>query len=442
MPFPEDFIWGAATASYQIEGGGLDEGRGECIWHHFSHTPGKVKNGDTGMVACDHLHRYKDDVALMREIGLKGYRFSISWPRVIPAGTGEINEQGLAFYDHLVDELLAQGIEPYATLYHWDLPQQLQEKGGWENPESVQWFADYTDLMTRRLGDRLKGWITLNEPWCISILSNLIGEHAPGKKDPQAAYKVAHHLALAHGAAIRVIRQNCPGVPAGITLNLWPVYANSDSEQDLMAKQMYDSIFNRWFLDPVFKGTYPEDAVELLTPYLTGIDLDSIQAAKEPLDFIGINYYNRVVIAYDSENPLGFKSIQPEDSEYTAMNWEIYAPGLKDIIMRVYEDYAPKVIYVTENGAAYDDPEPADGTVEDPLRAKYVADHLKACEDAIDAGAPLKGYFLWSLMDNFEWAHGYSKRFGMIHVNYETQERTLKRTARMYQEMISKNGLV
>lgn len=435
MTFPKDFLWGAAASSYQIEGGGLTEGRGESIWDRFSHTPGKVHNGETGDVACDHLHLYKEDVKMMADLGIQAYRFSVAWPRVIPAGTGRINEMGLDFYDRLVDELLRYGIQPYATLYHWDLPQVLQDKGGWANPESVAWFAEYTDVMTRALGDRVRSWITLNEPWCISILSNLIGEHAPGLQDAPTAYRVAHHLHLAHGASMGVIRQNCPGVPAGITLNLVPAQPSTDTEYDIQAAHFFDGTFNRWFLDPVFKGTYPADIVEALGSTLDGLDLDAVKAAAVPMDFLGVNYYNRAVISATGQ------PIMPEDAEYTEMGWEVYPQGLNDLLVRVYRDYAPQAIYITENGAAFDDPDPVDGVVDDPRRVEYIKGHLAACDNAIIQGVPLKGYFVWSLMDNFEWAYGYDKRFGIVHVDYATQKRTPKRSARFYQEMITREAV-
>lgn len=436
MAFPKDFLWGSAASSYQIEGGGLTEGRGESIWDRFSHTPGKVTNNENGDVACDHLHLYKDDVKMMADLGLQAYRFSVAWPRVIPAGTGRINEMGLDFYDHLVDELLRYNIQPYATLYHWDLPQALQDKGGWASPESVAWFAEYTDVMTRALGDRVKSWITLNEPWCISILSNLIGHHAPGLQDPPTAYKVAHHLHLAHGASMGVIRQNCPGVPAGITLNLTPtVPSDPNNPDDVAAAHFFDGSFNRWFLDPVFKGTYPADIVEQLGSTLDGIDLDAVKAAAVPMDFLGINYYNRTVMS------AGGPPNMPDDAEYTEMGWEVYPQGLNDLLVRVSRDYAPKAIYITENGAAFNDPDPVDGVVDDPRRVEYIRGHLAACENAIIQGVPLKGYFVWSLMDNFEWAFGYDKRFGIVHVDYATQKRTPKNSARFYQEMISREAV-
>ncbi|HEX2621648.1 MAG TPA: GH1 family beta-glucosidase [Phototrophicaceae bacterium] len=436
MPFPKDFVWGAATSSYQIEGTELGDGRGECIWQRFSHTPGKTANGDTGDVAIEHLRRYKDDVAVMKEIGLQGYRFSISWPRVIPQGTGAANAAGLDFYDRLLDELLGKGIRPFTTLYHWDLPQALQDRGGWENPESVQWFADYADLVTRRFGDRVVSWTTFNEPWCISILSNLMGIHAPGKQDPVAAYKVAHHLNLAHGAAVPVIRRNAPGVPAGITLNLYPSFPAKDTPEDRKAAQIYDGWFNRWFLDPIFKGSYPADIVEILQPMLGDLDLSDVKSAAQPIDFFGMNFYTRSVIAWDETAPLKFRNVNPEGSDYTAMDWEIYPDGLREMLVRVHQDYQPKAMYVTENGAAFDDPAPVDGAVEDSRRADYLKGHFAAAEAAINQGVPLKGYFVWSLMDNFEWAEGYNKRFGIIYVDYATQQRTLKQSALYYQDVI------
>jgi beta-glucosidase len=437
MTFPKDFLWGTATASYQIEGGGLSEGRGECIWYRFSHTPGKVKNGDTGDVACDHLHRYPEDVALMADLGVQAYRFSVSWPRVIPAGTGATNEPGLDFYDRLVDELLKHNIKPYTTLYHWDLPQVLQDQGGWANSSSPQWFAEYADLITRRLGDRVQGWITFNEPWCVSILSNLLGIHAPGLRDAPTAFKVAHQLNLAHGEGMRIIRRNCPGVPAGITLNLTPGTAKSDSVADQEALRLYDGVTNRWFLDPVFKGQYPEDMIEPLGSTLEGIRLDEVKSAAEPMDFLGINYYTRSIIHWDDSQPLHFGTVRALDAEFTAMDWEVYPEGLTDLLVRIDKEYQPPAIYITENGAAYDDPEPENGAVHDPNRVEYLRQHFKATEAAIQQGVPVKGYFVWSFMDNFEWAEGYDKRFGIVRVNYETQERTPKDSAQYLKQVIS-----
>ncbi len=439
MAIPKDFLWGTATASYQIEGGARTEGRGESIWDRFSHTPGKVKNGDTGDVACDHLHRYPEDVALMADLGVQAYRFSVAWPRVLPQGTGTANEAGIDFYDRLVDELLAKNIQPYATLYHWDLPQVLQDQGGWTNPDSPKWFADYTDLITRALGDRIKGWITLNEPWCVAILGNLMGVHAPGIQDAPTAFRVAHQLHLAHGEAVRVIRRNCPGTPAGITLNLTPGSAYSDSEADQEALRLYDGITNRWFLDPVFKGEYPADMLEPLAPMLEGIALDEVKSAAEPMDFLGINYYTRTIVQWDDASPVHFSPIRAQNAEFTAMDWEIYPEGLTDLLVRIHREYQPSVIYITENGAAFDDPEPENGAVHDPQRVEYLRQHFKAVGDAIAQDVPVKGYFVWSFMDNFEWAEGYDKRFGIVRVNYDTQERTPKDSA-LYLKQVIQTG--
>lgn len=437
MVFPKDFLWGAATASYQIEGGGLTDGRGECIWHRFSHTPGNVVNGDTGDVACDHYHRYREDVALMKELGLKAYRFSTSWPRVLPNGIGQINRAGIDFYSRLVDELLEADIRPFITLYHWDLPQALQDKGGWENPDSVKWFGDYAGIMANALGDRITDWTTLNEPFVISFVGNFFGTHAPGKQDIKAAYLVAHHLMLAHGAAVPVIRQAVPNARVGITIDLGYFESPTDNEADVQAAYREDGFKNRWFLDAALKGRYPADIVALLGDILEDIDLAAVKSAAVPVDFLGINYYRRHLFVAGSDGLFSSKDVEPDRSEFTAMGWEIYPDGLRKLLVRVAEEYKPPVIYVTENGAAFDDPPPAQGVVNDPRRAAYLRDHFAAASQAIEQGVPLKGYFVWSLLDNFEWAEGYNKRFGIIYVDYATQKRTFKSSARYYQQLIS-----
>jgi beta-glucosidase len=447
MQFPKDFLWGAATASYQIEGAAREYGRGECIWTRFSHTPGKTYNGDTGDVACDHLHRYEGDIALMRQLGLQTYRFSISWPRVIPAGTGAPNPEGLEFYDRLIDALLTNGIAPYMTLYHWDLPQALQDRGGgWENPDSVNWFADYAELVTRRYGDRVKNWITHNEPWCTAFLGNLIGIHAPGKQDAPAAFKVAHHLLLSHGAAMGVIRRNVAESYAGIALNPAPVHPASYRPADHTAARLADGMRNRWFLDPLYNGHYPADLVEHLNAQgaLDGLDLDAVRAANVPTDFLGVNFYNRDIVAATDNPAMPWDGVKPDypGVEFTAMGWEVYAPSFTELLVRLWREYAPAALYITENGAAYPDA-PPDGTgvVEDSARVAYIQRHLSAAADAIAQGVPLRGYFVWSFMDNFEWAEGYSKRFGVVYVDYPTQARTFKRSALVYRDLIAaQNG--
>lgn len=443
MNFPEGFLWGAATASYQIEGAAQEDGRGECIWTRFSHTPGKVDNGDTGDVACDHYHLYRDDVKMMKDLGLHTYRFSISWPRVIPTGTGASNPKGIDFYDRLVDELLSVDIQPNATLYHWDLPQALQDKGGWENPNIVEWFADYADLMSQRLGDRISLWSTHNEPWVVAFVGNYQGRHAPGKQDLSAALKVAHHLILTHASGTKAIKRNLPDAKVGIVLNTsWPIAA-SDSEDDKRAARIHDGYFHRWFLDPIFKGHYPADMVEVYGDYLADIDLDAVKvASKIPLDYLGVNYYKPEILEWNPDNPPFFDRALRGDGVYTEMDWLVYPQGLRDVLIYFNEEYPVSSVYVTENGVAFNDGVPKDGVLEDPDRLEFLKSHFKSALEAIEAGVPLKGYYVWSLMDNFEWGYGYSKRFGITHINYETLERTPKASSLWYKRVIAANSIV
>jgi beta-glucosidase len=436
MNFPKDFLWGAATSSYQIEGASLEDGRGECIWHRFSHTPGKVANGEHGDVACDHYHRYKDDVALMQQLGLDSYRFSVSWPRVMPQGTGAANQAGLDFYSRLVDELLANDIRPFVTLYHWDLPQALQDKGGWGNRDVVNWFGEYTELMAKTLGDRVNDWITLNEPFVISMVGNFQGRHAPGNQDLALALKISHYLMLSHAQSVDVLREQVPGSQVGITLDYTHSEPASDDPRDADAARLFDAFHNRWFYDPVFLGSYPDDAVEMYGSALDGLDLDEVRAV--PVEFVGVNYYTRNRMCWNSGSRLPFEQAYTDDIEHTEMKWEVYPDGLRQTLLRITEDYAPKAIYITENGAAFDDPTPINGVVDDPRRVNYLQTHLNAVSEAIDEGAPVKGYFVWSLLDNFEWAEGYSKRFGIIHVDFETQQRTLKKSAHYYRDTVGR----
>ena len=438
MAFPKDFVWGTATSSYQIEGGGLDYGRGECIWHRFSHTEGKVHNGDTGDIACDHIHRYTDDVKLMSDLGVDAYRFSVAWARVLPTGIGEVNEQGLDFYDRLVDTLLDAKINPYITLYHWDLPQALQDKGGWENPESIEWYSNYVDLMTRTLGDRISEWTTFNEPFVVSMVGNLFGAHAPGKRDPVAAYTVAHHLMLSHGAAVPIIRNNVENAQVGITLDQTYSMPASDSDKDRQAARRFAAFHNDWFNDPVFRGTYPADLLARLEPQrvFKNVDLSDISKACVPIDFLGVNYYTRNVMKATDEPLLGFEQIKIEGAEHTAMDWEVYPDGLLHTLLYIHNAYFPPKIFITENGCAYDDPEPVNGRVHDNKRVEYYRLHLDAVSRAIELGVPMGGYYAWSLMDNFEWAEGYDKRFGMVYVDFETQERTPKDSALYFRDRI------
>jgi beta-glucosidase len=446
--FPQDFLWGVATASYQIEGASLEDGRGECIWHRFSHTPGKVLNGDTGDVACDHYHRYREDVQIMKDLGVRAYRFSVSWPRVIPAGTGAINLPGLDFYDRLVDELLAARIVPVVTLYHWDLPQALQDKAGWANPQSVQWFTDYADLMTQRLGDRVKIWATHNEPWVVAFVGNFQGRHAPGLTHLPTAYRVAHNLLLSHAAAVGVIRRNVANAQAGIVLNTGCNEPASSTEQDRLAVRQTDGYVMRWFLDPLAYGKYPADIVELLQTQmpeaLDEIDLEAVKVAVAPLDFLGVNYYAREVLTWDENVPItNARPVRQPDSMYTKMGWEVHPDGLRKLLVRFHHDYPQfPAFYVTENGAAFEDPSPADGVVHDPQRVAYYDGHIRTIASALAEGVPLKGYFAWSLLDNFEWGFGYDRRFGIVHVDFKTLKRTLKQSALWYKNVIQANGVV
>lgn len=449
--FPEGFVFGAATSCYQIEGAAAADGRGESIWDRFCAEPGKVAGGESGAVACDHYHRWREDVALMSELELDAYRFSLAWPRIFPTGSESAPlEAGLSFYDRLTDSLLEAGIEPWATLYHWDLPQALQDRGGWPARETADAFARFADTASARLGDRVKHWITHNEPWVVSMQGHLNGEHAPGHKDWGEALATSHHVLLSHGLAAPLIRANATGARVGITLNLSPAVAASGSDADAEAARAFDGFFNRWFLDPVFGRGYPADMLadygsdgRLPGDWDNGIvrpgDVDVIAA---PLDFLGVNFYNRRIIRSDKipEEENAPRTVLPE-AETTDMGWEVHAPSLKDLLLRLTADYSPPALVITENGAAYDTPPQADGSVPDVKRVEYLRGHLTACREAIAAGAPLTGYFAWSLMDNFEWARGYSKRFGMVWVDYETQRRIPKDSAKWFREVIRRRGL-
>jgi beta-glucosidase len=431
--FPADFTWGAATAAYQIEGAVTLGGRGESIWDRFTSVPGNIANGDTGDVACDSYHRYSEDVRLMRELGLDAYRFSISWPRVLPTGRGHPNEAGLDFYDRLVDELLANKIEPYPTLYHWDLPQALEDLGGWPERDTVDAFLEYAGVVAARLGDRVTHWITHNEPWVASWLGYGLGEHAPGRKSRSDALAAAHHLLLSHGRATEVLRTSAH-TKVGITLDLIPMHPHGDSEADRDAVRLEDGYRNRWFLDAVLRGEYPRDVLERWGEHLPAIADDDMRTIGAPIDFIGVNYYRRhVVRADDDGSPV---VVEPEGVERTAMGWEVYPDGLLELLVRLHEEYDAPPIYVTENGAAFDDAR-SNGTVDDPERTSYIARHVDAMARALGRGVPLAGYFVWSLLDNFEWTRGYSKRFGIVYVDYETLERVPKASFGWYRDFIA-----
>jgi beta-glucosidase len=446
--FPAGFVWGAATASYQVEGAWEEDGKGPSIWDTFSRTPGSVTNGDTGDVADDHYHRWQEDVSLMKSIGLQAYRFSISWPRVLPEGEGKVNQPGLDFYDRLVDGLLEAGIRPYVTLYHWDLPQALQERGGWGNRAIVEQFACYTEAVAQRLGDRVKDWITLNEPHVFAYVGHLHGRHAPGERSLPLANQVAHNALVAHGRAVGVIRALWPDAQAGITLNLSLAYPASGMPADRQAARTADGQLNRWFLDPIFGRGYPEDMLTLYDDAVPVIEPGDMDIISAPIDFLGVNFYsNRFARAVSADvNPFGVGSLTVDELvsagyEVTEMGWPVMPDGLRELLVGLHRQYHPRAIYLTENGAAFAD-QVKDGAVHDERRVEYLKEHFAAARRAISDGVPLRGYFVWSLLDNFEWAHGYSKRFGIVYVDYGNQKRIPKDSALYYQRVIRQNAVV
>lgn len=444
--FPAGFLWGAATAAYQIEGATHEDGRGPSIWDRFASTPGKTRDGDTGAVAGDHYHLMAQDVDLMARLGLSAYRFSVAWPRILPNGTGAVNVPGLDFYERLVDRLLAWGIEPVVTLYHWDLPQALEDHGGWLNRATAFAFAEYAEVVARRLGDRVTRWTTLNEPWCSAYLGYGTGVHAPGKRSMEAAVAAGHHLLLAHGLSVPRLRALVrPDARIGITLNLTPVYAADGRPQTLRVQRAAHAFHNRWFLDPIFRGTYPAGLFEDLhvpPPAIEGGDLACIAAR---IDFLGVNYYSRLLVRgcdphyppSDSTPPWQSGQVvgSVPGSAYTDMGWEIYPEGLADLLLSLRHEYGPRAIAVTENGAAFHDAWDGGDRVHDAQRVAYLRAHLQALAVAIMLGVPVEGYFAWSLMDNFEWAEGYSRRFGIVYVDYASQRRIVKDSGTWYADL-------
>jgi len=439
--FPANFLWGAATSAYQIEGSPLADGAGPSIWQRFCRTPGLVRDGQSGDVACDHYRRYKSDIALMHELGLKAYRFSISWSRVLPAGRGAVNAPGLGFYDRLVDELLKHGIEPMVTLHHWDLPAALDDRGGWLNPDIAQWFADYASVVFRKLDGRVKHWATHNEPWVVTDGGYLHGVLAPGHRNVYEAPIATHNLLRAHGAAVQAYRSTGKhGI--GLVVNLEPKYNATPGAEDRAATARADAYMNRQYLDPVFLGKYPEELREIFGeawPTWPEADLDLI---RQPLDFLGVNYYTRNVTRANAQSwPLRAEMVRQAQATYTETGWEVFPQGLTDTLLWVKNRYGNPPVFVTENGAAFFDPAaPEQGRIDDPLRVEYLREHIAAVRSAIAQGADVRGYFVWSLMDNFEWALGYSKRFGIVHVDYSTQQRTPKSSARYYSSVIATHG--
>jgi len=439
--FPADFLWGAATSAYQIEGSPLADGAGPSIWHAFSHTPGRVANGDTGDVACDHYRRYAEDVALLADLGCNAYRFSISWSRILPAGRGAVNPRGLGFYDRLIDALLARGIKPVVTLYHWDLPAALDEQGGWVNPDVAHWFADYARVVTRALDDRVAMWTTLNEPWVVMDGGYLHGTLAPGHRSRAETPRVAHNLLRAHGAAVQAYRAEGKK-PIGIVLNLEPKHPASSDPRDVAAARRDDAYMNRQFLEPLLQGSYPAELAEIFGADWPAYPAADLELIRQPLDYLGINYYKRGVIRHDdAAPPVRVSPVHQDGARYTETGWEVYPPGLVETLEWVRERTGELPLYVTENGAAFPDPATAaDGRVDDPLRVEYYRAHLAAALAAIERGVPLRGYFVWSLLDNFEWSLGYAKRFGIVHVDFATQRRTPKASARLYADVIRTRG--
>jgi beta-glucosidase len=445
--FPESFVWGTATASYQIEGAVSEDGRGDSIWDTFARRPGAIADGQNGDVADDHYHRLAEDVSLMSDLGVDAYRFSIAWPRIQADGTGVANKAGLAFYRDLAEKLLARGITPWATLYHWDLPQALEDRGGWLNRDTASRFAEYSATVAESLGDVITNWITLNEPWCSSFLGYASGVHAPGRQEGSAAARAAHHLLLGHGLAVPEIRRAVPDANVGVTLNLYSIRAASESAADVDAARRIDGLGNRFFLDPVLRGSYPEDVVADLgesawfRDNATPADLEAISA---PIDFLGINFYSRHTLRAGTPGPEasaypGSEFVEFVDTgvDKTQMGWEIHPDGLVDVLEMAHAAAPELPLYITENGSAYEDVVGEHGTVVDPERTEYVRQHVAACHEALQRGLPLAGYFVWSLMDNFEWAWGYSRRFGIVHVDYETQVRTPKTSAEWFTGFLS-----
>jgi beta-glucosidase len=439
--FPDDFLWGVATSAYQIEGSPLADGASPSNWHRFSHAPGTTHAGDTGDVACDHYRRYREDVALMRDLGIQSCRFSLAWGRLLEGGRGRADPRGLDFYSRLIDALLAHGIRPMVTLCHWDLPAALDDLGGWTRRDSIDWFADYAEVAFRAYGDRVDLWATFNEPWMMSDAGYLQGVHAPGHREPREAVLAAHHLLCAHGAAVERFRAGHRGA-IGLVVNLEPKHPATDDPRDAEAAARASAYMNRQYLDPLFLGSYPEELPAMFGDAWPHWAAEDFERIRQPIDFLGVNYYSRGIVRDDpSSRPAGARPIPPDDAPRTAMGWEIYPDGLREILEWVRRRYGAIPLYITENGAAFDDPAPGSGgPVEDPRRVEYLREHLRAVRTAIANGVDVRGYFAWSLLDNFEWQYGYSKRFGLYHVDFTTQQRTPKRSALFYRDVIRSRG--
>ncbi|GBF50485.1 beta-galactosidase [Leptospira ryugenii] len=443
LTFPKGFVWGTATSSYQIEGAFNEDGKGLSNWDVFTKKKGKIKNGEHGDIACDHYHKYKEDITLMRRLNIASYRFSISWPRVMPSGVGYVNEKGLDFYERLVDELLKQNIQPFVTLYHWDLPQSLEEKGGWLNRETAYHFADYTEVIVKRLGDRVKHWITLNEPWIVMFAGYIYGAHAPGKRKPFSAFKVAHNLLLAHGLSLSRIRNLSPKSKVGLTNALSPVYSYR-LDKETKAVKRANALMNQLWLDPIYKGVYPEILRSEVESHNKGNLKDGdMELISKPSDFLGVNHYSRMIVKPFPIPLFRFLPILPKSpkAEFTTMGWEIYPEGFYDLLAWIQKEYKNPNVYITENGISLDD-QLANGKVMDPTRIRYMKDYLLSVLRAIEGGANVKGYFVWSFLDNFEWQEGYAKKFGIVYVDRKDPnlQRTPKESARWYAKVCKDNG--
>ena len=437
--FGAGFVWGCSTSAFQIEGGAAEGGRVDSIWDTFCRQPGAIRDGSNADTACDHYHRWEQDLDLAVSLGVNAYRFSIAWPRIVGAGGDAPNQAGLDFYSRLVDGMLARGLEPWVTLYHWDLPQVLQDAGGWASRDTVDAFARYTDQVTRCLGGRVKHWITHNEPWCTAFHGNLDGNHAPGIRDLATAVQVAHNVLVSHGRALQVIRANVPGAQVGITLSLHPLRPASSSAADLAACERHDGLRNRWFLDPLYGRGYPEHITAAFGSAAPAIAPGDMELIAQRTDFLGVNYYFPESVAdAPGAGPLGLRVVQDDDVERTAFGWEVDPGGMVTLLERIHRDYRPGPIYLTENGSTYDDVLEADGRIDDVERRSYLQRHLAALNLALGLGVPVKGYFYWSLIDNFEWAEGYARRFGLAYVDYATQQRRLKSSGQWYQSFLSK----
>ena len=443
ISFPADFLWGTATSSYQIEGAWNEGGKGESIWDRFAHTPGKIKDGSTGDVACNHYHRYREDVSLMSELGLKAYRFSVSWPRILPLGKGSVNQEGLDFYSGLTDCLLEAGIKPLVTLYHWDLPQALDDLGGWANRDIAGWFADYAAVVAERLGDRVELWATLNEPQVFSMLGYFIGEHAPGLIDPLKYLSVSHNINLSHGESVTAIRAHSSIARVGTVLQIPPVYPRSDSIEDRKAARFMDGFLNRWYAEPVLLGSYPADVMDLVEEHTSPVRDGDLERIHQPLDFAGLNLYTRMFAYHDPNIPLAQAMVDDQHqipgAVYTNFGWEVYPKAIYESLMRFKNEWGDLPVYITENGMSNQDTV-VNGEVKDPERIAYLAAYLAQVRRAMDEGVKVKGYFLWSFMDNFEWAEGYTQQFGLVHVDFATLQRTPKASAYWYQNLIESGG--